>query len=137
MDAYQKRNAEGRCARHACDNPHQNCKHVTHPHYLYCVPCARRINEANLEYGTLVQLPTIEEREEMKAKPASKHRTYDRGNSQRGQVARAAVALSLAHLMSGSIALPSTEAATESPYVPPSDDGALARIKKSYPQNFK
>lgn len=53
-------NKSGRCAREACGNAHDGCKH-SHSALLYCVVCARRINEANPEVPGLVQIPSPEE----------------------------------------------------------------------------
>jgi len=63
MDWQQEReawNAEGRCARQACGMSHDGCKHQ-HTELLYCISCARRINEANPETPGLVLIPDLDE----------------------------------------------------------------------------
>ncbi len=53
-------NAEGRCAREACGQSHDDCAH-TGTKLLYCLSCARKINEANPEVPGLVAIPEISE----------------------------------------------------------------------------
>ena len=39
-------NALGMCAREACERRHNSCEH-RETHLLYCIQCARKINEGN------------------------------------------------------------------------------------------
>jgi len=48
--------ASNECSRAACREPGAICRHTHYPHRMYCVPCARKINDQPGQAG-LVEIP--------------------------------------------------------------------------------